>query len=304
MMIPFTGLGLFQGFRGDRWLRNRIKIFEQFVIPSLQAQTNKNFTVWIAWRSEEKTNKIVQELKHRMDNISDLQFIFTYGGCPFYDDKYPLGEARARLVGNLHNTLGELLDDIGEVDEVYMTIQPSDDCYNRSAVARIQEALKDEIQAVGFKHGYIINYFNLEVSEYNPSTNPPFVTVKFPRDIFVDPILHADYTALKHDVTGYPKGTPCPSHEYYKDVFGDGYKQINLRGFLVGCHSENISTFYNHPFKGKAFNLAMDMFGLKGVDKLVLKNSIRKKILRKLPFKVQKKLRYWYAERLYNWLRK
>ena len=57
---PFTGLGLYGGFRGNRWLQNRIQIFKQFVIPSLKAQTNKDFTLWISWRPEEKNNPDIE----------------------------------------------------------------------------------------------------------------------------------------------------------------------------------------------------------------------------------------------------
>ena len=33
---PFTGLGLYNGFRGNRWLKNRIKIFKEFVVFDIQ----------------------------------------------------------------------------------------------------------------------------------------------------------------------------------------------------------------------------------------------------------------------------
>src|SRR3990167_2742486 len=45
---PFTGLGLHAGFRGNVWLKNRIHIFEQFVLPSLLLnQTNTDFILWV-----------------------------------------------------------------------------------------------------------------------------------------------------------------------------------------------------------------------------------------------------------------
>ena len=98
----------------------------------------------------------------------------------------------------------------------------------------------------------------------------------------------------------YPKGTPCPSHEYYKDVFGDGYRQIQKRGFLVGCHSENISTFFNHPFRGESVEdqkFIEEIFGLENVEKLDIKLSMGRKILKKLPNSVRRKLRYLATEK-------
>ena len=61
LYVPFTGLGLYNGFRGNKWLKKRIQIFKQFVVPSLHAQINQNFIIWISWRPEEKNNHIVKE---------------------------------------------------------------------------------------------------------------------------------------------------------------------------------------------------------------------------------------------------
>lgn len=300
LYVPFTGLGLFSGFRGERWFRNRMQIFKQFVVPSLLAQTNQNFTVWISFTNGQRNHPLVIGLDDYLTKVG-LNHIFTYYGVCFYDDKYPLGEARTRLVENLHGTIGELLDDIGDVDYIYMTIQPSDDCYYNGAVDEIQRELEN-YEAVGYKHGYICNYFTLDVSDYNSKTNPPFYTIKFTKKVFIEPIDHVDYTATKNENSGYPIGTPLPSHEWVKDCLN--YKQIDKRGFLVGCHSENISTYYDHPFKGEEVEpITLLSFTNDDMIVLELKRSWRKTILRKLPFKLQKKLRY-FNERLYNWLRR
>ena len=294
LYVPFVGLGNYGGWRGERWFRNRIKIFRQFVVPSLLNQTNKNFILWISFLREQKRHPLVKELKDYLDK--SFKSIFTYSGICFYDDKYPDEVARDRLVTSLHNSMGELLDVIGEVDYVYMTIQPSDDCYYSQMIEEVQEILKQK-QACGYGHGLIMNYLTGEVADYNPLTNPPFYTIKFPRDIFTDPLKHLEFTALKHDVGKYKKGTPLPSHEYLKDVFPD-YEVINKRGFLVGCHTDNISTFFNHPYKGEAVGKEiLKDFGLDKTERLKLKFSFRKWLFGKLPFKVQRKLRWWAGEK-------
>ena len=302
LMVPFTGLGLYNGFRGNRWLKNRIQIFEQFVIPSLLTQTSKNFIIWIAWRYEEKSNKIVQDFQKRLNLIKELKFVYTFSGCPFYDDKYPDDIAKERLLTALHGSMGELLNVMGECDEVLMTIQPSDDCYRKDFVEGMQNVLKDDkLQAAGFSRGYICNYFTKEVRENNPKTNPPFVTIKFPREVFIDPLKHFEYTAIKEDVGKYKKGTACPSHEFYPNVFGDKYGIINKRGFLVGTHSDNISTTYKHPYAGEIVSPeTLKDFGLFEVEPLKIKYSIRKRLLKALPYKVQRKLRYWWGEFFWN----
>lgn len=301
MHVPFSGLGLYNGFRGNRWLKNRIKIFKQFVIPSLQSQTSKNFVLWCAFRYEEKSNPIVKELQEYMKGIKEFKTVFTFNGICFWDDKYSDIEARSRLISSLHGSIGELLDTIGEVDGVLMTIQPSDDIYVRDFIERIQKMFENrpDIQGIGFTKGYIMNYQTKEIKRYNPKTNPPFYTVKFSRDIFTDPLKHADYTSLKKDVGIYKKGTPCPSHEYIGDCVN--YTTIDERGFLVGCHGENVSTHFNHPYgEGSLDEEVLYNFGIYGVKPLKIHYSLRKRILRLFPYKIQRKIRYMFGESIWK----
>lgn len=302
MYVPWTGLGLYNGFRGNAWLKNRIKIFKQFVIPSLQAQSAKDFTVWCSWRPEERRNPHVRELMEYMKGTG-LDTIHTFSGVCFWDDKYEEKEARDRLLMALHGAMTELVDaTTGEFgyEWVYMTIQPSDDCYHKNAVQVIHKVFQETPhQAVGFEKGYMMNYVTKELAEYNPTTNPPFYTIKFPRPVFIDPLQHANYTALKHDVGQYKKGTPIPSHEYVKDALSYGI--IRERGFLVGCHGENISTVFNHPFRGATVDQGfLRDFGLQDVSPLRLDFSFRREVFKRLPYKVQRKLRYWAGEK--RWL--
>lgn len=308
MYVPFTGLGLYGGFRGQRWLKNRIEVFKEFVIPSLRVQTNKNFILWVSWRYEDMHNPLVRGLQIWIDTYTRIKTVFTYSGVCFYDDKYEDNVARERLVSAIHGCVGELLNVMGEAETILMTIQPSDDLYRKDFVEGMQNIFKEkqDLQAAGFPKGYICNYATKEVREYNPQTNPPFYTIKFPREIFIDPLKHVQYTALKTDIGKYKTGTPLPSHEYVKDCLKYGI--IHERGFLVGTHGENISTTFKHPYAGELIppHILMD-FGIYDVEPLKIKYSVRKRILRALPHKIQRKLRYWFGEilwqRLYNFLR-
>ena len=300
MYCPFTGLGLYQGFRGNRWLKNRIKIFKEFVVPSLQAQTSKDFTLWISWRPEEKFNKHTKELIKYLET-TDLDVIHTFSGVCFYDDKYPPEQAQERLVSAIHGSMVELVNategDFG-YEWVLMTIQPSDDCYSKHVVAGVQKTFRamPELQAMGFRKGYLMNYQTKELAEWNPKTNPPFYTIKFPRPVFINPFQHVQYTALKHDVPGYKAGTPLPSHEWVSDCFK--YGVTDDRGFLVGTHGENISTVFNHPYKGDTVDpKVLEDFGLDSVEPLKLPFSIGRKIFTSLPYKAQRKLRYLAGEK-------
>ena len=302
LYCPFTGLGLYNGFRGNRWLKNRIQIFKQFVVPSLLAQTSKNFVLWVSWRYEERTNRHVKEFKKFLDGIQEFKSVFTYSGICFYDDKYEDKVARSRLAEAVHGSLAELFEPIGITDYVLMTIQPSDDLYHKEMVEQIQGAFdrNSKLQALGFTKGYLANYRTLEIREYNPNTNPPFYTIKFPTPIFIEPFKHIDYTGIKHDRGKYKAGTPLPSHEYVGDVFGENYGLIGQRGFLVGTHGENISTYFNHPFGGQEVDKSiLEDFGLRGVQPIKLKVSLRRVVMRNLPYGWQRRLRYWLGERFF-----
>lgn len=292
--VPFTGLGLYGGFRGNRWLRNRIQIFKQFVVPSLENQTDKDFVVWVGWRPEERTNALVRELADYMQTSTKLTFVFTFGGLCFWDDKYADEEARSRLATSLHNTMSDLFDVVGGYDDVIMLIQPSDDLYEKYAVQRFKDAFEADksLQAVSYKQGYHINYLDMNVRTYNPSTNPPFFAYKMPKETFVDENLHIAYTG------------PYKSHEY----IGNKMKLWHLpgRGFMVGSHTENISTHANHPFVGSEQFFERyeqdirEQFGINHSPVLVLPSSWRKTLMQKLPFGWQKKLRFLFGEKLGN----
>ena len=60
--IPFSGVGLHGGFRGDTWFRHRIDIFKNHTLKSLKNQSNKDFTLWLWMRPEEKNNPLTREL--------------------------------------------------------------------------------------------------------------------------------------------------------------------------------------------------------------------------------------------------
>jgi hypothetical protein len=254
LQVPFTGLGLYNGFRGDKWLIDRLNIFKSFVLPSIQNQTNQNFVLWICWRPEEKDNPIVQDFIASLSNVRDLNILHTFGGIMFWDDKFPDAEAEAKLRGNLEATLPELKPWVEGSDYVLVTLQPSDDMYLEDMVSRHQEFFeKDEYdhQALGYTLGYIENYATKEIAEYScepwksdetstyhTDTNPPFYTIKFPTDVFLDPAKHYDFIGPYH------------SHELVKNYL-KMYMLNGTRGFVVGTHGANISTVWHHRYRSR-----------------------------------------------------
>ena len=295
LAVPFTGLGLYSGFRGNSWLHNRIKVFEQFVVPSMLNQTDRDFLVCIFWRPEERTNKYVIALEKRLSEIPNFRFKFIYSGILMYDDKYPDDVARERLANSLHLALEHMLDITHDSEWIYWLLQPSDDCYHKETVRSVKEAFKNpETEAVSFTKGYLCNYTTKELLEYNPETNPPFAAIKYSRGTFFDPAKHLKYVSLKEDAGKYKAGTPLPSHEYLPKCLKTDF--FEGRGFLVGTHLSNISTTFDHPYGGtpvKDREQILDQFGIATAEVFKPPISIRSKIFHALPYGVKRKLRYW-----------
>lgn len=289
---PFTGLGMYGGFRGNRWLRNRIEIFKKFVIPAMLNQTDKDFVHWISWRKEEEENPLVEALAEYLSRIPGYQFVFTFSGVCFWDDKYEQGVAQERLFRSLKGALPTLMPHLSDCDQVYWLLVPSDDLYDGRTISLVRKAFEDPaIQAVTYAKGYICNYNTLEVLEYNPITNPPFFAIKFDRTVFFDPGKHMNYTG------------PYKSHEYIGNKLKLAF--FDFRGFMVGTHGENISTHFNHPYGGDTIDeprksIVLEHYGMGHTTPLELPISTRKWVMRRLPYRWQRKLRYVFGERLYN----
>lgn len=296
LYTPFTGLGLYGGHRGKRWLRNRIQIYKQFVVKSLQNQQNQDFIIWISWRYEDKNDEYIRELRGYLEDLFPGRVVFTYSGVCFWDDKHPDDVARTRLIEAIHGAIPAISNIVGESKELLVTIQPSDDCYHGMMTEEVQQlfAQNENLQACAYRKGYVMDYTTGRVAEWNPKTSPPFYTIKFHRETFMDPLKHVEYAGIK-------------SHEYLPEKL-ETATAFDTRGYLVGTHGENISTIFNHPFRGNDVpKYILDSFGLEDVPVLKLPISLRKRFMRRLPHGWQRKLRYWLGERgyarFYSWIR-
>lgn len=280
LYVPFTGLGLHNGYRGDSWLANRIAIFKEYTLKSILNQTNQNFVVWISWRAEEKTNPQVKDLEEYIKG-KGLKAVFTFGGVCFWDDKYK----NDKLFDRLKATLPDLKDYCEGRDWVLMTIYPSDDMYSKEMARTMQAKPMVEGAAYGYRNGYMLNIATGEISEYSPKTSPPFYTIIFPKEKFVNPYLHYGYTG------------PYKSHEYIPTIFK--FEKLDSRSYCVGVHGENISTAWKHPYQGAIVdNLVKRDFGVSDSARLKFKAKGRlffRQIFNKLPssswiYKIYKKV--------------
>jgi len=230
---PFTGLGLNRNRFDDNWLAYRIEIFKNYTLKSLLNQTNRNFVHWISFRETDRQRPLIKELYEYMRNLKDYPFVFTFGGIAFWDDKYE----NNNLLERLKLTLPDLRKVCEGKEYVWETILASDDMAHKQAIQGIQE--KELKQGKAFVHGngYLFNVKTQRLAEWNPATNPPFYTIMYPMDVFLDPEKHFEY------MKGFK------SHEDIPKLF-DCEKLPDGR-YCYMVHKKNISTNWWHPFRGK-----------------------------------------------------
>jgi hypothetical protein len=301
LYCPFTGLGLHNGYRGDTWFKNRVRIFKEYTLKGLKNQTNKDFTLWISFRMEDSGKAVIEEFINEMrkwSNENKIDLLYSHNGVMFFDDKI---DDNSSFFQRLRAEFDRSWFWRGKIDNkewVYMTIQPSDDVYFKDAVDLIQKVSPGFKKACGFKNGYLLNARNKELAEYNPTTHPPFYTIIFPREVFLDPLKHFNYIG------------PYKSHEEIPSLFE--YVELPQRGFCVLVHGENISTVWNHPWRGKIFNVPCEKddilrsFGIH--DSPLIKNEMHfylyvMMVYNALPKKLRVFLRsiyYWFYYKTYG----
>lgn len=235
-MTPFTGLGLNRNRFDDKWLTYRIKIFKNYTLKSLLNQTNKNFVHWISFRQVDKDRPLIKELYDHLKSLN-YKFVFTFHGIGFWDDKYE----NDNLLERLTKTLPALREICEGKEYVWETILGSDDTAHKDAIKGIQdkEFAMGEGKALIHGNGYLFNANTQRLAEWNPETNPPFYTIMYPMETFLDPQKHFDY------MKGFK------THEDIPRLFNCEKLPDGRYCYLV--HKNNISTNWNHPFRGKIY---------------------------------------------------
>lgn len=234
--IPMTGLGLHQGFRGQEWYAHRINLFKNYTLKSLLNQTNRDFITWIAVRPQEKDNPLTIELIDYLKKIPNFPFIFTYGGCFLWDDKYK----NDNLLERLKIILPQLKELLTNEKYIYETCHSSDDLSHRKDLEEVSKHNYKERRILVHDKGFIFHKDSQRLAEWNPIINPPFYTIMFPADVFFDPIKHYKYMRNSK------------SHEDVVRLFDPVYLPDNR--YIVLVHNKNISTNWWHAYRGRIFS--------------------------------------------------
>jgi len=231
--IPFTGKGLYNGFRGQDWYDLREKIFKKYTLKSLMNQTNKDFGLWISFRPEEKKNpttkKIIEALKK-----SSLDYVITFNGIMMTDDRGV--DHNADLEERLKEALPNLKKLVGDAKFVYETNLDSDDMLHQTFSDIVQKKEFEPGGALYMKDGYAYNIKDRLVEWNNPASNQNY-TIMFPADYYLNAKKRLIYLhGLK-------------THEEIPIKFNTEKLPGGL--YCAVIHGTNISTVWNHPFMGK-----------------------------------------------------
>lgn len=271
ILIPFSVVGLGLASLDPGWLGRRIKIFEDYTLKSLLNQTNRNFTLWLAFRPEDVYDHRIVALSTRL-TLQGVAHALTFDWLPYHDDKFSKGFftkvkncariARAawrarRLRGmlralfttlfqdrnrDLTRRLSRMLDTLkvkvdARGDSVLLTRLDSDDLLERGAIQEIQ-SMPRQAGCLAWWNGFIFNSKTGELAEYRPDTCPPFFTLTMPGSVF--------WSAIQHRIFW----DNFTSHEDAPKVWT--VRRLKDPKYCVVIHEprNHISSVWNHPFRG------------------------------------------------------
>lgn len=228
----FTGRGLYEGFRGQKWYEHRVEIFKNHTLKSLLNQTNRNFIHWISFRPKEENNPTTKKLKAYLKSLN-YNFIFTFDGGMNWDDKV----SDDKLLPRLEKSLPKLKKLVGDKKYVYNTDLDSDDMLHQGVVQNIQEQNFEYHRAIIHSFGYIFNQQTGQLATWNPPC-PSMYSLMFPADIFSDPKRHIEYLEVYRG----------RNHFDIPNVF----KCVSITSpYCVVFHGKNISSTWTHKFGGE-----------------------------------------------------
>lgn len=269
--IPFRGVGIDN--RNDKWFRERIEIFKNYTLKSLANQTTKDFTLWLSYRPQDRNNPLIKDISAAI-HATGIAHISTFDGLMYHDDKFGGDFFRklknaARVLRQCcrNNTWQDLISSLVEIGNdknktlpqrlkhsleilqktldtsgiILLTRIDSDDMLHKDVIDTLQK-LSNPVMCMDA--GYIYNTTTRQLAEWNPTTNPPFYTLRFIGTEFFDARLH---------LMSY--GPNFRSHE---DIGKLAFRHtFRKRLYCVTAHNpkNHISTIWNHPFRGRSVDI-------------------------------------------------
>ena len=105
-----------RGISSDVWLWDRLKLFERYYLPSIEAQTNKNFKIYLSM-----SDKTPQEYLDKLSNLEHIELTFDQ-----FDESFK-----------------NKLFDQNQGEDIITTRLDNDDAISPLFVQRVQDSVKN-----------------------------------------------------------------------------------------------------------------------------------------------------------------
>lgn len=231
---PFTGKTPWgDGFRGQPWYEYRYKIWKDNTLKSLVNQTDKDFLWWLQFRAQEKNNPVTKQIEEDLKN-SGLQYIMTFYGPIQMEDKAIWHNID--LLERAEKSLKEL-PEIKDDWVIEVTID-SDDMVHQKFTEHLKSREIKERKAFFMRKGFMVTNEGKLADWKNPESMSLYAIV-YPKKFFLDGRLHFYYQ----------RG--LDSHEQIPSKFEA--EELPEGMFCCVFHKQNISTIWEHPFRGKEY---------------------------------------------------
>ena len=112
----------------QEWYEKRVQLFEKYTLKSLLNQTNKDFFLWLTFRSKEMDNPVTDKI-FKILKDSGIKYLMTFNGTMFTEDRATWHNED--LPERLRSTLSFLKESIGDTDYIYETNLDSDDMIHK-----------------------------------------------------------------------------------------------------------------------------------------------------------------------------
>jgi hypothetical protein len=229
--IPVTGKTQHgDGFKGQDWFDFRAGVFEQYTAKNLHKQTDKDFLVWLQFRPQEKDNPTTKRFEKA---LKGLNYIITYNSPIMMEDKATWHNDN--LIERSVSSLGALQGHIND-DWVVEVGLDSDDMVRDDFVSYLKTREMKNNGAFYMQKGWVYSLSD-RLAEWNNPRSMSIYAITYPRDIFLDAKKHFEYQK------GFNSHEQIPE-KFDAELLPDGM-------YCATTHGKNISTEWNHRFRGK-----------------------------------------------------
>ena len=167
----------------EEWWKYRLSLYKHFTLNSIVEQTNKNFCLLMTIDD-----------RFRNTHYEDIVRILDDSGL-----KYFIIDRTKK--DDLRKTLESVTKDY---DYIYTTRIDTDDVFRNDVVEEIQKHDYEYKKALFYQKGYCYDIVNKKLQHYY-SQFPPFATLMFPKEIFLDDVKRNEYIGVKsHDILIQP----------------------------------------------------------------------------------------------------